>query len=406
MRDLDMRDEKNGKYRVIEFHELIQEPGAVAIDTVTGEADYFNNMNGRKRELYQKLNPNRKFIEKDTVPISKVTEVCPGLGVYLDDYTPTVQDGMHQIVPFFAYNYGHKTFGHFGLMENAIGPQKNFNNWKNQTQHLLNKSVKTNRALKKDGIVNFAEIRKNGDQPGVDYIVDGSARIDDVIKHYDPPKYPFSTAAMSDEAEELLMKITGVRSNQMGGKETSAENASLFRQRVNQAKTSLEIIYNNFRNTKRMLYRKVLKLAQTNMTEERTLFFVNNSNLQEKQVIINQRMGDNVINDITTGEYNVYVDTAERNPTARALRFMQKSELITNLILPTLGPAAVDWRWLLEDSDLGDIEQLIERIEAQLQQMAQSSNEQQAMAATDGLMNLAKNRLALSDAGLPQEAAR
>ena len=407
MRDLEMRDIKNGKYRVVEFHELIQEAGTVAIDTVTGESDYFNNMHGKKRELYMlKTNPTRKFIEKDTVPISRVTEVVPGLGVYLDQYYPTVQDGMHQLLPFFAYNYGQRAIDHFGVMQNSLGPQKNFNNWKNQSQHILNKTAKTSRALKKESIENFAEIRKHGDEPGVDYIIDKNAKIADAVHHFDPPKFPFATEQMSNEAEELLMKITGIRSNQMGGQETSQENASLFRQRVNQAKTALEVIYENFRKTKRALYRKSIKLAQTNITDERTLFFVNSQTLEDSQVTVNQRMGDSIVNDITTGEYQVYVDTAERNPTARALRFMQKSELVTQLILPNLGPAAVDWRWLLEDSDLGDIETLIERIEAQLQQMAQSSSEQEAIAATDGLINLAKNRLALSDAGLPQQAAR
>ncbi|MFA5727952.1 MAG: hypothetical protein WC957_00860, partial [Candidatus Neomarinimicrobiota bacterium] len=109
-------------------------------------------------------------------------------------------------------------------------------------------------------------------------------------------------------------------------------------------------------------------------------------------------MADRVLNDVRLGEYMVGMDDLERNPTARATRFLEKSELV-KMIWQGLGPQAIDFRWWLEESDLGDIDKLLERIEQALAQAGVTAEQQEALQGTQALLQLAKQKQQLDGGG-------
>lgn len=63
------------------------------------------------------------------------------------------------------------------------------------------------------------------------------------------------------------------------------------------------------------------------------------------------------------------------------------------------GPAAIDPRWWLADSDLGDMELMINRIEAAVQAQAQAAEANEAMEGAANILTLAKQKLEIDSAG-------
>ena len=68
------------------------------------------------------------------------------------------------------------------------------------------------------------------------------------------------------------------------------------------------------------------------------------------------------------------------------------------MVATNFGPSAVDPEWWLQDSDLGDVKQLIERINEAIFGMVQDGQQQEAFDAADRLIDAAnKSGIPLSN---------
>ena len=390
MQHKNFTNDRNGQYRAIEFHERVYEPVEVAFNVNTGEADIFT-LKGKKRDLYLRVHPEIQIIER-VEEIIKITEVIPGLDYFLDDRDADVQDKHFDIVPFSAYNYAKRTMEFFGLTKNAIGPMKDINDSRNQELNIINKSGNEKEFWKPDRITNWNQIKEHTAEPGIQGFVDQNAEIGDVYHRVDPPKYPFAHGEYSKEGMELLNKIIGVTENLWGEVQTRNETASLFSLRVQQVQKAMAVLDNNLRRTQNRIWSRVIKLIQKHYTTERYFTIVNPKTYQTNEIGINVRIGDQIINNIQLGEYRVIASNEERNPLARTARFVKRWE-IAQIVIQTLGPQAVDWRWLLEDSDLGDVEKLLERIEETINQMMNTQNKEEGFADVQRLLEGAKQKV-------------
>lgn len=394
-------NEMSGKYRVIEFHEMEYKRSEVAYDTLNDSAEIFA-LEGQKADFFLKTHPQVKIIQRNA-KFKEISSCVPGLNFLLDSKPADIQDGSFDIVPFFAYNYGKRTIKNFGIFKNSQAPQDDFNDWRNTLADTMNKVADPGHTYNPHLIENPQDIENYGRMPGLNIKVKQAVqRIEDAIKRNDIPTLPFAPDQMSQEAADFLMKITGVTPNKMGVQETANENASLFAQRVRQAQVSMMVMFSNWQKTKKRLYEKAIRLIQENLTNEKYFLITNPKKGDQKEVWVNAQIGNQILNQLNPGRYGVIVDDVESNPSARMVRFMEKSQVIDKVIT-LFGGAMVNpnviasiLQWWLEESNLGDIDKFLQSFIQGLQQDQQMATEQmeqaEAFGATEKILQLAKQK--------------
>ena len=406
MDDEQFQDESNGRYRVIEWHEMKYETTEIVYDPETGHKENFT-LEGRKADLFFKFNPNYK-IRTSRERIKYIFTYIPAIMYPLSYKKADIQDKTYDFIPFTAYNYGPKAIYNFGIMRNARDVQDDYNSWSNMANTTMSKTLDPGHKYKEGAVLNENDIKNAGSMPGVNFIIDRNIDLNDAIRMNEITKAPFAPNEMAALRADMLQKITGFTPNLMGVQESAHENATLFVQRVKQAKTSLAIIYNNFARSKARFYEKVIRLQQENYKTEKIFPIIGEMSDTQEEVIINQQFFGKVLNDITVGEYYIIPDDLERSPSARHIRFIQKSEVINVLLgmfgdaFPmTPGMAVAIMEWWLKESDLGDIDKLLQVFKTELQQQMEQSQQtgefQAGMEQLGGLLELAKKKKELSE---------
>lgn len=409
-------NEKEGKYFVLEWHNFKLERAIVALDTMTGAQtpiDFTGNgaVIDKKISVFRKFNPNITIIEKDFQKKKYETIVVPGLMMIIDKKESDIQDGEHDFIPFSAYNYGKKTINHFGIFKNAKDPQEGFNEWENTSEQLVKRIADPGNIWRPEYVMNKEQVRLQGRGAGVDVEVstDTNISLDQIFKTKDIPKYPFSTNDQASRKLDFLQKVTGVTPNFFGGEQTKQENASLFAQRVRQAKQSLAVVYHNFQRTKARMYKKSIRIMQENYTTQRIFWITEKNSItgerDPKQFIINQMMGNHIINDLSIGRYRVIPEELDASQSAKAIRYVERVQ-IAQTVFEIYG-ARVPIEWLLGESvDLGDMQLVIDSVREQLAQTDDAASKNDALQTTAALQSLAQQRMSMLNSGKDKENSR
>lgn len=393
--------EKDGKYRVIEFHDREYDRTAeVAYDAETNDAELVT-LEGKRREAFFRLNPQLKRIEISDAEMVAVTECIPALNFFLDKYDCEIQDGYFDYTPCYAYSYGKKAIKHFGIMKNADGPSMEFNDQRNRMLDIVNKAANTAIAAKPGKILNYSHVKEHSDEPGLIVEVDENADIDDVYKRFDPPKNPYANQQLTDTSYNLLNRIIGITENLRGETQTAQENASLFAYRVREAEKSFVPMERGIRRTENRVWSRVIKLIQHHYTAERFMT-ITTPGLPDRTIGLNVRLGEEILNDVRVGEYAVLASMEERNPTARALLFIETTELV-RMIAELWGPQAVYVRGWLQYAPIEEVEKFMQQIEQVQQAQQQQLDHQEAVQSANDIMGLAGQRLALEDGGVKSQ---
>jgi hypothetical protein len=377
--------ESQGKYRIIEFHEIEYQSTQVAYNPLTRDRLIYDyDKDPQRAERFIAANPQYKIVDSNE-KIKNITNIIPGLAFELEHKKADVQDQQFDYQPLFAYHYGKKTIDNFGIFKNSFDPQREFNDWHNRTADIINKTANQTVGMKPNSLLNPREVENYGAMTGgiVKFKDDADPNKDYV--RYPTQDFPRGSDVMQREAMEMIPKILGITPNQMGFSESKQEPAQLFGMRVRQATKALSVIYNNLSRSRVRRSNKILKLIQHYYQEPHIFKILVKEEMTQREVAINMQYGDQIINDVTLGTYEVVFDDVERNPTARALRWELKNQLV-QLILSNFGPTAIDPEWWLQDSDLGDVKQLIERINLAIYGMVQDGQQQEAFDAADRLI--------------------
>ena len=395
-------NEKDGKYRIVEFHEIVYEKGDVAYDPRTGEVEPFA-LEGKKADVYRRLNPEKRIITRNNIKIKKITNVIPGLAFILDKpYNADIQDGTFDIIKFSPYNYARYSINHFGLFRNSKEVQDSFNEWRNEAESAAKMEADPQKIGDKAKIENWKDLENFSRMPGLHVWAKDNAPLDQTLRLLDERanRNQGSGKAMEMMAldSEFLQKVTGVTANLEGVSENAQENASLYAQKVRQAKVALETMYHNYSKSKTRMYNKAVRIAQDNIDTER-YFLINVPNkitgqMEQQEFGFNIQQGNNILYNLGVGRYQVYISTQEHNPSARALRFLQKRD-VAQLLAQWYGPASVPPEWLLGESDLGDIDVVIQRIYQVLQAQATQAQQDEAIGVTGALQDMAAKNLQL-----------
>ncbi|MEE9611535.1 MAG: hypothetical protein V3W19_09795, partial [Desulfatiglandales bacterium] len=252
----DFVDERNGKFRILEFHEMPWENTEVAYNSTTRDA-HIMTLEGARRDLFLKMNPGTTIVER-TEKVKKVHEILPAMWYVLDSRDAQIQDQSYDYVPYWPYSYGMRTIDYFGLYRNAKGPQDDFNDSRNRKLDILNTSANVGEIYQPDAFMNPEDIERHGSAPGAKLKLNKAADINKVYKRLDPPKYPFANSRYEMESAELLQKIVGYSPTLSGQSESKQEAGVLFSRKLQQAKIALLPTTFNLSLTKRRVFNKVI----------------------------------------------------------------------------------------------------------------------------------------------------
>jgi len=148
----------------------------------------------------------------------------------------------------------------------------------------------------------------------------------------------------------------------------------------------------------------MISLGQKNIPENKLYLILDSKTQETREVYVNLKLGDKVLNDLNAGEYQVVVEDSNKNPTAILVRNERKMQLV-QFVAQLLGPAAagaIDWDWLLGDTDLGDMATLIDRIKQVVQGQLEAAAQQGALEQANAITQAAQQQ---ADAIHPESPA-
>jgi hypothetical protein len=391
-------DIKNGLYRIIEFHYFEYKDQEYEFDPRTANAPVVFNMEGEEREKYLKKNPQIRIITKESKKIKRTIEYIPAIDLEVSNADDILQDGTHDIVHLSAYSaFTQKQVDSFGEARSMLNVQDGFNEFINIAEQTQRKISNPPTAVKPEYIENWNAVHDNFDSPGTTiHLTSDAPDIDRVIQKYNPSNMPFSSIEYATALMDMMPKITGINNNMMGLQETKEENASLFAQRVEQGRLGLQSFFNAYQRAATRLYQKIISLAKINMTGPRLLRLNDVTNNDIRKVWINYEIGGQVINDITKGQYKVYVQAGKDDKNARFMRYMKKLEL-TRMLVEILGPQAIVPEWVFVDSDIPGIEKLQERVNMILGIQEQQQQQEEAMNTVAFIQDQANQQVATQE---------
>lgn len=243
-----------------------------------------------------------------------------------DDWSPYKH---FTIVPYFPYfRYGHT----IGLVENLLGPQELLNKTTSQELHIVNTTANSGYKVKSGSLTNMtaAELEEKGAQTGL------VVELNDIkdLEKITPNAVPAGLDRLSYKAEESIKTISGI-SDSMQGMDRADVAAKAIQAKRQAGSTNLVKPLDNLTRSDYILARNVLDLVQEFYTEERLMTITHDQATGETETFsINQanpeaETGDEenpyqeIINDLTLGEYDVVVSSVPQRETLEDSQFEQ-----------------------------------------------------------------------------------
>ena len=247
-----------------------------------------------------------------------------------DDWSPYQH---FTIVPYFPYfRYGNA----IGLVENLLGPQQLLNKVTSQELHVVNTTANSGYKVKVGALANMtvSELEEKGAQTGLVIEVNGDPDKD--IQKISPNQVPQGLDRISYKAEESIKSISGI-SDSMQGMDRADVAAKAIQQKRQAGSTNLVKPMDNLTRTDFILARNVLAIVQEFYSEERLMTITHDEATGESETfVINQvnpepETGEEpeespyqeIINDITLGEYDVVVSSVPKRETLEDSQFEQ-----------------------------------------------------------------------------------
>lgn len=283
------------------------------------------------------------------------------------------------VVPYFPHFRRGTTIG---LVENLLGPQELLNKVTSQELHVVNTTANSGYKVKAGALSNMTveELEEKGARTGLVIEVNGDPDKD--VQKIAPNQVPQGLDRISYKAEESIKTISGI-SDSMQGMDRADVAAKAIQAKQKAGSTNLVKPLDNLTRTDAILARNVLDLVQEFYTEERIMTITHDHATGESQSFtINQpnpepETGEEteenpyqeIVNDLTLGEYDVVVTSVPRRETLEDSQFEQAM---------ALKEAGIQ----IPDSVLIDASRLINKKDI-IRQMTESSQSPEAKAAAE-----------------------
>ena len=245
-----------------------------------------------------------------------------------DDWSPYQH---FTVVPYFPHFRHGNTLG---LVENLLGPQELLNKVTSQELHVVNTTANSGYKVKAGALTNMTveELEEKGAQTGLVIEVNGDPDKD--VQKISPNQVPQGLDRISYKAEESIKTISGV-SDSMQGMDRADVAAKAIQAKKQAGSTNLVKPLDNLTRTDFILARNILDIVQEFYTEERLMTITHDQATGESETFaVNQpnpepETGEEespyqeILNDLTLGEYDVVVTSVPRRETLEDSQFEQ-----------------------------------------------------------------------------------
>lgn len=269
------------------------------------------------------------------------------------------------IIRFIPYFFNGNTLG---VVDNLIDPQKEKNKRRSQAINIINANASGGYMNKKEGGADLDEL------------IEQAARPNPVIQYdevkpdrIEPPQLSTGHVKLEELAELDATKISSVNQNMMA-QGAASESGVKDRQRINQGLIGSEVIFDNMRMTRSIYSETIVDLIRYGDTF---------STAEMMAIASKSKIEGNVdqllaaIKSRAVGEYGIKVEESSSNPTIRFANFemlLDMAKLYGGIIPPDI---------VIDASDMSNKEEIIKRIQQQMQAQAQAA-QQQAKADAQG----------------------
>ena len=203
----------------------------------------------------------------------------------------------------------------FGAITMMKDPQRGLNTMRRQLVHLLQTAPKGILMHESGAVLNIEEYETRGSDPTyhMELTQGGLGRVQFTSQPNISPIYQDLGATFVQSMKDS----SGIQDSLMGIQTTSREPGVTVRLRQETGFAVLFVIFNNFTKSRKLLARKLLSLIQQYIDEPTLIRIEGQKGMQ--LVEVNTQLNPQVegFNDITAGEYDVYVEESIESTTMR-----------------------------------------------------------------------------------------
>jgi hypothetical protein len=321
--------------------------------------------------------------------------VTAGDVVLHDDWSPYKH---FTVVPYFPFLFGGASVG---LVENLIDSQELLNKVSSQELHVVNTTANSGWTYEQGSLTNMSpeELEQRGAETGLVLEYAKGAQSPQKIS---PNQMPTGLDRVSYKAEEHIKSISGVSDSMQGfDREDVAAKAIAYKQQRGVATLTKPI--RNLERTDYILARNVLDLVQQFYTEPRVVNVTRPGPAQEQEAVqLNSydEATDEIVNDLTLGEYNISIVSTPHRESLEDSQFEQAKAL------REIGVPIPD-KYLIGNSRLLHRQEIIEELNAQAANPAVQAQQQtqQRQAEAQAALTEAEVQKKMADAQLQQVRA-
>jgi hypothetical protein len=278
------------------------------------------------------------------------------------------------IVPFFPYFRRGRPFG---LVRNLISPQEMLNKVTSQELHVVNTTANSGWMFKSGTLVNLDsdDLANQGATTGLVLEYDG----DIAPTKIQPNSVPTGLDQISAKAGTYFREISGVNEAMLGAGRSDSSKALESRRRGGLVQQ--EIIFDNLDFTRKLRAKIILEAVQEFYTEERLIqIYSKNEDGDdiEEELTVNEGfdvlddqgdvVAEEIVNDLTLGEYSVVISSTPRRDTYDEVVFGQ-------LVLMRENGVQIPDHVLIENSQLPNKKEVSETVK-QIQGLAAPTEEE------------------------------
>lgn len=306
-----------GQFRVLEcWYKEIKE-GFFVVNTQTGMMSKVTNRQEGLNVVSQ--SEGRLFLINIFIPELHVSDISGGVELFNgpSPYTSTIVP----IFPFFCYNAAGRQDG---IVEAMKDPQLETNKRRSQMLHLLNHQANSPIAVDQDSVVKgISWLKDHISEPGVIIEMRPGMR----IERLNPMDFPMGLIHLENLSNRDFFDVAGFSPETLPTSSLGAAGSGrAIALRQQQGMNVLSLPMDNQRLTRRSYGRWLLKTIQDFYTTERVIRIEGSEGIDE-YVTLNKKGPENILNDVTIGEFDVVVSEEPINSTNRQAMFNTLVEL-------------------------------------------------------------------------------
>lgn len=233
------------------------------------------------------------------------------------------------VVPYFPYFRRGKTMG---LVEDLIDPQREINKRRSAEIHIVGSVAHSGWMYEENALDPDQEenLETQGSRPGINVKYKKGANKPERLQPNPPP---LAMERLEQRATADLKEISGINDSALGQVDI-VQSGVAIKNRQQQAVVGIEAYMGNLTRTERLVALKVLEIVQDHYTEPRLFRWLGEDGKEQITVINERDAAGAILNDISTGTYDVAIDDAPASATFQQQEFDQLLDMFKNGLLP------------------------------------------------------------------------